>query len=528
MSAAGSLGSVGRVSSIRRWVRDPRALALVVAVLLFALMACGSTVQDRSQLAQRQGNVPVDEFGNPIPGAPGTGGTFVPGQPGSTIGGGPGGFVPGPGGSITSSGNGPGVTSQSIKIGDVYCDDQDRAANALGFNPAPSDQKRAMEIVVEDTNKHGGIGGRKVEVVWYNFEDCTAVSQSPSQLYEAACQHFTRDNKVFAVMGSEENQPNYIACVLRAGAVIIHNNIGDYDKQFQRQYPYFIQPSNLAGDSIARLQVPALKARGYFNTIDPVTFPTLKIGIVVEDTPGFVRVLNGALLPALREAGYSVSDSNIARIQPLARLQDAGALSAAISAAVLRFNANKVSHVLFLQSNGNMTLFFLREAESQDYYPRYGFNTMDNPQGVLDYSGGGVVSARNYNNSIGIGWDPLGDVPRGAGPTTPERTACINLLKRNGYDNFGDANAERIALGVCNGISFLKLSVGRAGSVINQSTFLAAVNGIGGSRWRAGDALGYSLFLPTKHDGVNQYRMFEFNEQRQVFEYTSSNITIGF
>ena len=517
------------MNSIRRWRNDPQALALVVAILLFALMACGSTVQDRSQLSQRQGNVPVDEFGNPIPGATGAPGTFVPGQPGSTIGGGPGGFVPGPGGSITPVGqNGPGITSKSIKIGDIYCSDQDRAAEALGFKPAPNDQKRAMEIVVEDTNKRGGIGGRKVELVWYNFEDCTAVSQSPAQLYEAACQHFTRDDKVFAVMGSEENQPNYIACVLRAGAVIIHNNVADYDKQFQRQYPYFIQPNNLAADSISRLQVPALKARGYFNTIDPVTFPTRKIGIVVEDSPGFVRVLNGALLPALREAGYSVSESNIARIPPLARLQDAGATSAAISAAVLRFNSSKVSHVLFLQSNGNMTLFFLREAESQDYYPRYGFNSMDGPQSVLDYSGGGVVSPRNYNDSIGIGWSP-GDVPpEYAGPPTPEATACIDVLKRNGYEDFGDANAVAIALAACDSISFLKLSVGRAGSVINQSTFLAAVNGIGGSRWRAGDALGYSLLSPTKHDGVNHYRMFEFDEQARVFEYTSSNITIGF
>jgi hypothetical protein len=497
--------------------------------MLFVLAACGSTVQDRSQLAQRQGNVPVDEFGNPIPGATtGPGGTFVPGQPGSTIGGGGGGFIPGTNTPVSGN-NGPGITSTSIRIGDVYCDDQEAAARALGFEPEPTDSKRAWEIVLEDTNKRGGINGRKVEMEWYRFKDCSAVTQSPTQLYEGACQHFTRDRKVFAVMGAQENVPNYIACVLRAGAVMIHFNVTDYDKQFLRQYPYFIEPGNLAVDTAARLQIPSLKAQGYFKKVD-ASFPTVKIGLVVEDTPGFERVLNGALLPALRQAGYSVSSDNIQRIQPLQSLNDVGALTAEISAAVLRFNANRVSHVLFLQARGNLTLFFLREAESQDYYPRYGFTSQDGPQSVLDYSGGGVVSARNYHNSLGIGWNPLGDVPReswSAGP--PERIACLDLLKKNGYTALGDANAEAIALSVCDSMSFLKLSVSRTGSIINQSTFLAAVNRIGGNRWRSASGLGgYSLLLPTKHDGNNHYRTFAFDRAKGYFEYTSSNIPIGY
>jgi hypothetical protein len=496
--------------------------------MLFVLVACGSTVQDRSQLAQRPGNVPVDEFGNPIPGATGSPGSFVPGQPGSSIGGGPGGFVPGPGGTTPSGQNGPGITSNSIAIGNVYCADQEGAAKALGFNPAPTDEQGAWEIVLEDTNKRGGIAGRTVEMVWYRLEDCSATSQSATQIYEGACQHFTRDNKVFVVMGAQEGVPNYIACVLRAGAVMIHFNVSDYDKQFYQQYPYFIAPGELAVDTAARLQVPSLKAQGYFKKID-ASFPTVKVGIVIDDTPGFERALNGALLPALRQAGYSVADDNIARIQHLERFSDVGSLTAEISAAVLRFSADRVSHVLFLQARGNLTLFFLREAESQGYYPRYGFHSGDAPQSVLDYSGGGVVSPRNFHNSLGIGWSPLSDVPRpepSAGP--PERIACLELLKKNGYSALGDANAEAIALSVCDGMAFLKLSVGRAGSVVNQATFLAAVNGIGNNQFRGTSGLGYSLLLPTKHDGNNYYRTFEFDEAKQVFKYTSSNITIGY
>ena len=522
-----------KVSSIRRWRKDPRALALVVAIGLLALMACGSTVQDRSQLSQRQGNVPVDEFGNPIPGATGTGGTFVPGQPGSTIGGGPGGFVPGTGGRTSSGRNGPGVTSDSIAIGISYCADQQAAARALGFNPAPSDERRAWDIVVEDTNKHGGIGGRKVVPVYEEIDDCSATTHSASQLHEASSNHFTRDHKVFAVMGGPgEGGQNFIVCVTRAGSVIIDNNVTDSDKLFLRQYPHNIQPSSLAVDSAARLEVAALKSQGYFNVINPATFPTLKIGILVWNTPGFERTLNGALLPALRQAGYSVSSENIAMMPHINRFDDVAALSAAISSAVLQFNARKVSHVLFLQARGTLTLLFLREAESQNYFPRYGFNSQDAPQAVVDFTttgGDRAVSPRNFNNSLGIGWSPLFDLPRSpvsAGP--PERIECSKLLTSRGYKDFGDSNAEVIALNVCDSMAFLKLSVERAGAVVNQSTWLAAVNGIRNNRYRGTNSLGYSLLLPTKHDGNNQYRTYEFDEKNRVFRYTGPNIAIGF
>ena len=509
--------------------RGRRALALTVAVLLFALVACGSTVADRSPLSTGPGNVPVDEFGNPIPGATATGGTFLPGQPGSTIGGGPGGFVPGTNVPTTPSRrNGPGITASKISIGIAYCDDEGSLERALGFEAAPSDERRAWEIVIEDTNKRGGIGGRKVEPLWKELP-CSSSNQTFADMYEEACTYFTRDNKVFAVMSGQADVPGYVACVHRAGAVIISTNLTDSDKRFLQAYPYNILPSALAVDTMARVEVPALKAQNYFSSIDPA-FPRVKVGIIVDDTPNFERTLNTALLPALRQAGITVADNHIARIQHLGRLSDAAALSAEISAAVLRFNTDRVSHVLFLQAQGILTLLFLREAQSQQYFPRYGFNSQDAPQYVLDFTATGgerAVSPRNFNNSIGFGWYPLIDQPRppiSAGP--PERTACANLLKAHGYDAFGDANAEAIALNVCDDMSFLKLSVSRAGSVVNQATFLAAVNGIG-KLYRSTGSHGPSLFKPSKHDGANLYRYFRFDAARGYFRYTSSNLEIG-
>ena len=501
-----------------------------MAVVLFALVACGSTVQDRSALQAREGNVPVDEFGNPIPGATSTTGTNVPGQPGSTIGGGPGGFIPGPGGPTTSSGrNGPGISATKISIGIAYCDDEGSLERALGFQAAPSNERRAWEIVIEDTNKRGGIGGRKVEPLWKELP-CSSSNQTFAHMYEEACTYFTQDHKVFAVMSGQADVPNYVACVHRAGAVIISTNLTDSDKAFLRGYPYNIQPAALAVDTMARVEVAALKAQNYFSAVDPA-YPRVKVGIIVDDTPTFERTLNSALLPALRQAGIAVADNNIARIQHLGRLSDIGALSAEISAAVLRFNTDRVSHVLFLQAQGVLTLLFLREAQSQEYYPRYGFNSQDAPQYVLDFTATGgerAVSPRNFNNSLGIGWYPLLDQPRppiSAGP--PERTACANLLKAHGYDAFGDANAEGIALNVCDEMSFLKLSVGRAGSVVNQATFLAAVNGIG-KLWRSSGSLGPSLFMTSKHDGANLYRYLRFDNAAGHFTYTGPNREIGF
>jgi hypothetical protein len=328
-------------------------------------------------------------------------------------------------------------------------------------------------------------------------------------------------------MSGQADVPGYVACVHRAGAVIISTNLSDSDKAFLRSYPYQIQPTALAVDTMARVEVAALKAQNYFSRVDPA-FPLVKVGLIVQDTPNFARTLNSALLPALRQAGITVADNHIARIPHFGRLSDIAAVSAGISAAVLRFNADQVSHVLFLQAQGVLTLLFLREAQSQQYFPRYGLNSQDAGQFVLDFSGGDVVSPRNFRNALGVGWYPLLDVPRppaSAGP--PERTACANLLKAHGYDAFGDANAEGIALNVCDEMSFLKLSVTRAGSVVNQTTFLAAVNGIG-KLWRSTGSLGPSLFMPSKHDGANLYRYLRFDEGAGYFRYTGSNLEIGF
>ena len=85
-----------------------------------------------------------------------------------------------------------GVTADSIKIG-VTIVDYSKIAQFVDFNRG--NQQELVQILIDDINANGGVGGRKLVPVYKTYNPIT--NAEPLQI----CTALTEDDKVFAVLG---------------------------------------------------------------------------------------------------------------------------------------------------------------------------------------------------------------------------------------------------------------------------------------------------------------------------------------
>src|SRR3954463_3558163 len=100
----------------------------------------------------------------------------------------------GPATTVAPTGPSPGVTPSTIKNGGTYVDTKalKKLAN-LDYNLG--DHKAVYTALADDINKHGGINGRKLQLV---FAPINPTSPAPA---EQACLKLTGDDKVFLITG---------------------------------------------------------------------------------------------------------------------------------------------------------------------------------------------------------------------------------------------------------------------------------------------------------------------------------------
>ncbi len=205
-----------------------------------------------------------------------------------------------------------------------------------------------------------------LEIVYHDYP--LAASQAEVDANEAAaCEDFTTDHQVFAVISeSNGHSESYKACLLKRRTVFV----GDYGDLFDD-----VQLSNLPnvlppGFSLTRehsIVVDALFETGYFDPWDtqnaaPAPRCTTKIGLIYTDQPLWRRT-NAHLDSALALHDLEIDPQAKFGIRPgndaLAQIQNA----------VLRFPTEGVDHVLF-NTGGSAFAIFALYASQQQYYPR--------------------------------------------------------------------------------------------------------------------------------------------------------------
>src|SRR5205085_2545220 len=258
------------------------------------------------------------------------------------------------------------------------------------------DARKPQNVMINWVNTHGGVAGRRLAPIYYGF-DASGTGPPSDQQDQAACAKWTQDNKVFAILVSA---PVIDECAKKEGAV----EFGQFGTpSIYARYPHRIDIDTLNQVRAQFVTIDGLAQLGYWGS-------GAKIGVITWDQSDYREAINDGLLPALRRHGLSLATPPVYVSVPQT-LQDFGAGSAAINNAVLKFSTLGIDHVMIADgpagifTGGGLSIEFLKRAESQQYYPRYGFDDSNLPIALKAL---GVLSNRQAQGSLYVNWTDLG------------------------------------------------------------------------------------------------------------------------
>ena len=408
-----------------------RLCRIVVAGLLVVLAACGSRAQPQGG---PQSVASLSSDGLRVPDAA-AGQASGAAAPSSAVGGAPSGTASGsaaaapaiagsagaqPASAAARPARGPGFTEDEISIGYLTWKDVSRAGAAIGYAVDFGDEERIAQAIADDLNARGGIAGRKVKLVFYDY----ATTDDGAAADQAACTKFTEDQRVFAVIAvtgpASEVLPQ---CLFENQVTLIANDNIPYPRYWFEQWaPFIYSTANPMTERLAPVWLQRSDAAGYFESWDtaagaPGVAPT-KIGVIRADAP----------------SGEAFRDAVAAGLAPLGRSIEADfALgdafdAAGMNSAVLQFRSAGVTHVIV---ESLFLILFPQTAESQGYRPRYTVTTGNAPLLVQS-----ATPAQQLRGAVGVGYFPSYDVATAEDPGDPSPYAahCREIQRAAGND----------------------------------------------------------------------------------------------
>ena len=424
--------------------------------------------------------------------------------------------------------DGPGVTPTSIAVGLIYATNTAAYEAALGPTAVTTPDEHALaQVVVDDINKTGGMAGRKL-IPQYYAQSATDTS-STDQRAQAQCASLTQDHKVFGAAPAQPFYTPFNACMTRAGAVLGGGSLTGITAAEYRAYPNLYDVTALNLDRLMVNLVQSLVRQQYFTSWDttggaPGHGP-VKVGIVAPDTPEYASTVKSVLVPSLAGAGIKVAPQDTYLYSWPNSNADDGATIADIQAAELRMRSDGVTHVIAPEVNG--LVFFAGDADRQHFRPRYSVDTADNPQGYA----GNLLPVNQLHGAVGFGWLPMEDLSFAQNPdngpySSDARRSCIGLMKANGQGNFTSANAEAVALAVCDLLYTMRDVIDHipAGQPINQATFSASLASMGAV---ASGTLPKAFFGTNHTDAASEAWDYRFFDDCSCLHYTGSMYTLS-
>lgn len=407
-----------------------------------------------------------------------------------------------PAGTTPQVGNAPGVTDKAIYVGIDYTANADAANAAIGASAITSgDEKADAQAVIDDINAHGGAAGRKLVPVWHATD--AQSQQTRATQDQEQCSDYTEDHHVFAAAAIGWTD-NFKACLNKAGVLEVYSgDLIDPDQAMFREFPYYIDAGTISQDRADAALVQSLLRQHYFTGWNSATGQAgpnpVKVGVLGVDVPEWTRPLNSVLLPALKAAGHPVASADVRMIyNPGSTAEDSITLRD-IANAALRFRQDGVTHVILLDTGGQLLTFFGQDAKDQHYYPRYGVHSGSGVQAIYD---SGLVDNQQLNGMVGLAWNPALDLSASAADKYQNSSTkhCLKVMKDRTGQTYTSTNAAALALSYCDELYLLADAINRAGPVINLQTVMTAIEGLHSSF--VPSAVPSSYFGPGRHDGV--------------------------
>jgi hypothetical protein len=499
----------------------PRLTACAVLALTVSLAACGTTVPQTAgaagaQAAAGNGLGPGPAQGQ-LTGDPNNPGLVppVPGAVGST--GGPAGAVDaagapvvaaGPdapaGTSAPAAGQARGVTATTLTIGAAIPTGTEAVGEAFGISGAGTVSEKAMwDAVIKDVNKAGGVLGRKL-VLYNHSVDFASYVANPEKTYGEVCADFKDDHRVFAAF-LYIGDPSLRACFAKMGTpMMLYGAFTTIPESAYAEYggSYLYGPNSITHERLARLFVDSLMDNSFTAKWDTVNggpgLEPVKLGLIHADTPD-QRNLYAAYGRELAKHGWKFTDT-------VTYSGSASDALAATQAAVLKFKTDGITHVF------GASAFFLRDAESQRYRPRYAYLP------GLGALGAANSPAEQLNGAQTVGWAPMQDVNGPEDPGPLAGAARCNAVMRSAGLTSANRQDMKLMHAVCDAVySF------QAAMTAGQQA------GVAGLR-RGYEALGATFrpaltfaasFGPNRHYGVSSVRDMAYDSECSCLKYTS-------
>jgi len=395
-----------------------------------------------------------------------------------------------------------GVTASTITVGIPLPSDTSAVATSMGIQGAGTIAPQDMvAAVTRDVNKSGGVLGRKLVVYEHSYSAAQYISNQ-AQVDAAICTDFSQDHHVFAVMFDLVDA--YVRqCTRTMGSpLFLVGGLSSFFPASDYTGSFLYGPTAITADRLAHLFVQSLMARDFTQKWNitaggPGVNPT-RLGLIHADNPDqnayYADVAKELAKYGVKFTDTATYDSNV----------QAGL--AATQSAVLRFRADGITHVF------GASAFFLQDAESQKYYPRYAYLPGLGQLGVAN------SPSDQLNGALTVGWSPVSDVPANKDPgDTPGAKHCRAVMNAGGMSTDSRSDLKTM-YEVCDAIYSFRaaLTAGRVASVAGLRTGFEAM----GSSFPT--ALTFNAVLGTAHHyGVDSVRDMAYNTACKCLEYTS-------